>query len=96
MHTVLYFLGCLLGRMPITADIVAELFLVHAGDALKSGERDCLGVVLEERSHIILVLKFNLLEFFPGFSIILLHILIPVLKDLEGFFYGLARAGNKI
>ena len=96
MHAVFNFLGSLLGRMPVTADVVTELFLVHAGNALKSGKRDCLCVILKERSHVVLVLKFNLLEFFPGFSVILFHILVPVLKDLEGFFHGLACARNKI
>ena len=53
-YATLYFSYCLFRGMPVTADIVAQLFLVDTGNPFQSGQRKRIRIVLKERCDIIL------------------------------------------
>ena len=53
MDSVFDLSDCLFRRLAIAADIVSQLFLVNARDALKTSQTKCVGVFLEERRYVV-------------------------------------------
>lgn len=76
--------------------IVPQLRLANAGDALQTGQAEGLAVLLEETGRIVVELVLNLLEGLPVALVVLTHTDVRFVEIVDGFLDVLPLADNAV